>query len=303
MPVLGVSAAVSEIEAQLARVAASDSSVLITGETGTGKERVATAIHGYSRRRERPFIAINCAAIPLNLLESELFGHERGAYTGAFGAHPGKLKLADGGSVFLDEIGDMAESAQAKLLRAIETREVWRVGGSRGVPIDVRFIAATNTDLEAAAGTSSIRADLYYRLNVVRLHLPPLRERSEDIPLLLAAFVCEYNRRFARDVRGFTPEILRLCLVYRWPGNVRELRNFVEATFVFSSRQSFGVEDLAPPWRTRLDRGPSVFPSERARVLAALVQANGNKTRAALDLRCSRMTLYRQLRKYQLNTA
>jgi transcriptional regulator with PAS, ATPase and Fis domain len=303
MRILGTSVAIRAVEAQLGRIAATDSSVLITGETGTGKELVAAAIHERSRRCKRPFLVVNCAAIPNELIESELFGHERGAYTGAVGAFPGKFKLADGGSLFLDELAEMSDHAQAKLLRAIETRTVWRVGGTCGVPIDVRFIAATNREVDGASGTSFLRSDLYYRLSVVRLHMPPLREIGDDIPLLLNAFVGEYNARFERAVAGFAPEVEWLCSAYDWPGNIRELRNFVEATFVFSPANRFALAELPPPWRARQGTTGELRSSDRTRLLAALAQARGNKTRAARDLQCSRMTLYRKLQKYQLDRA
>jgi transcriptional regulator with PAS, ATPase and Fis domain len=297
---VGNSEAIRGLHAELDRIATADCNVLITGETGTGKEMVASAVHTRSRRRGGPFVAINCAAIPDSLIESELFGYERGAFTGAARAYPGKLKLADGGSIFLDEVGEMSERAQAKLLRAIDTGVAWRVGAIQGVRFDARLIAATNRDLDTALATGDFRSDLYYRLNVVSLHLPPLRERIEDITLLLDTFVRELNRRFGREVQGFEPEVLQRCLEYGWPGNIRELRNFVETTFVLSPAQHFGLADLTPAWARRLRRAEGTCPLERARLLEALLAARGNKTRAASDLHCSRMTLYRRLRRHGL---
>jgi transcriptional regulator with PAS, ATPase and Fis domain len=290
------------LQHRLARIAACDSSVLITGETGTGKELVAQTIHALSPRRDGPLVAINCAAIPYSLFESELFGYERGAYTGAMSAHVGKLKLADGGSVFLDEVGEMAASAQVKLLRAIETKEVYRVGGRERVSFDARFIAATNQDMEPMNLPEGFRGDLFFRLAVARVHLPPLRDRCTEIPGLVARFVADLNVRFSRDVEGVGSEVMAAFLHYAWPGNVRELKNLLEATFIDSPSRVFALVDLPDPYPRLLDTG-AWHSDERNEVLVALQATRGNKARAARRLHCSRMTLYRKLKKYQLDGA
>jgi DNA-binding NtrC family response regulator len=297
---VGASAAMREMRDYLARVADTDTNVLVTGETGTGKELVARLIHGGSRRHRGAFVPVNCAALPEGLLETELFGHERGAFTGAHSGRPGALAAAHGGTVFLDEVGDMSLLGQAKILRAIETREVQRVGGRRGMAVDVRVIAATNHDLERAVADRTFRSDLYFRLNVARIHLPPLRERRDDIPLLLAHHVRDLNRRFGRHVEGPTPEVSAVLAGYDWPGNVRELRNVLEACFVTVRSGRIGYADLPERFRRALRLAPVRTPDERTRVLSALAAANWNKSLAARQLQWSRMTLYRKIAKYRL---
>src|SRR5262245_20326221 len=282
------------------RVAATDSNVLITGETGTGKELIAQLIHAHSPRRERPFVAINCAAIPESLVESELFGYERGAFTGAGATKEGQLRLAHGGSVFFDEIGDMSAYAQAKILRAVESGETQRLGGTRAVPIDVRVIAATNQDLEALIAEGRFRKDLYFRFNVARIHLPPLRDRVEDIPRLVHHFVGEMNLRFGRHVEGLTDEAMDVLLRHDWPGNVRELRNVVEAAFFGQLARQITLLDLPERLRARLIGTAGLPQDERIRLLEALFASNWNKSRAAQRLRWSRMTLYRKMAKYHV---
>ena len=220
---------------QIGRVAPSDSTVLITGESGTGKELVARAIHSNSPRAERPFVAINCAAITETLLESELFGHERGAFTGAIAQKKGRLETADGGTVLLDEIGELSPALQAKLLRVLQEREFERVGGTRSIAVDFRLVAATNRDLEQAIAAGTFRRDLYYRLNVVSLAVPPLRERPEDIPLLANHFARRHAANMKRRVTGVSPEALACLMAYDWPGNVRELENAIERAVVLGS--------------------------------------------------------------------
>ncbi len=293
------SPAMQRIKRYIGKAAATDSTVLITGETGTGKELVAALVHRNSARRDKPFVSINCAAIPETLLESEMFGYERGAFTGAHALKEGKLKLADQGTVFFDEIGDMSLHAQAKILRAIESREVHRLGGRAGVPVDVRFIAATNQDLEALIGEGRFRKDLYFRLNVARIHLPPLRERKDDLPRLFDHYVREFNRRFGRDVEGFVEDILERLLGYDWPGNVRELKNVLEATFVNAPAGRISGADLPEQFSARLGLSGTV-PDERDRLLVALVSSNWNKSKAAQKLRWSRMTVYRKIARYHL---
>jgi DNA-binding NtrC family response regulator len=300
---IGESRAMRDVRAYLTRVAASDANVLISGETGTGKELAAETIHAGSRRAARPFVPINCAALPEGLLESELFGHERGAFTGAHAAREGKLKLADGGTVFFDEIGDMSLTAQAKILRAIESRTVHRLGGpAAGAPLDVRIISATHRDLDRAVADGAFRQDLYYRLDVARVHLPPLRERAADLPTLVAHYVAEFNRRLGLSVAGLTEEALDAFLAYDWPGNVRELRNLVEAAFVNLPRERISLDDLPEPLRRRLGAGARPRPQEeRDQLLSALVATRWNKSRAAARLNWSRMTLYRKLAKYRIS--
>ena len=241
---VGESKAMREVYEFVGRVAGRDSTVLIFGESGTGKELVARAVHTNSSRKDKPFVAINCAAITETLLESELFGHERGAFTGAVSQKKGKLEVAEGGTVFLDEIGELALPMQAKLLRVLQEREFERVGGTRPIKLDVRLIAATNRDLKEASRTGTFRSDLYYRLNVVSLEMPPLRERREDIPLLAAFFAAQHGEKVKRRVGGISPEA-RACLMrYDWPGNVRELENAIERAVVLGTTELILAEDL-----------------------------------------------------------
>jgi Nif-specific regulatory protein len=227
-----------------ARVAKSDATVLITGETGTGKELVARSVHLNSARARRPFVAINCAALTETLLETELFGHERGAFTGAVAQKKGKLEVADGGTVFLDEVGELAAPIQSKLLRAVQLREFERVGGTRPVRVDVRFIAATNRSLREEVTAGRFRSDLYHRLNVVEIHLAPLRERRDDIAALASYFVDRFGRKSVRPVRGISPEALKYLTAYDWPGNVRELENALERAIVLGSSDHIMRDDL-----------------------------------------------------------
>ena len=300
-PMIGSGPRMGELQAYLERVAATDSTVLITGETGTGKELTAALIHRASRRHRRPFVHINCAAIPDTLLESELFGYERGAFTGAAAASPGKLKGADGGTVLFDEIGDMSVYAQAKILCLIESREIERLGGRRSVPVDLRLIAATNQDLDRLMAEGRFRKDLYFRLNVARIHLPPLRERKEDLAPLVDYYVREFSRRFGRDVDGVTDEALAALHHHDWPGNVRELRNVVESVFTTLCSRRIGLADLPPAYRGPAGHGgPPPTEGERDRLLAALSETKWNKSKAAARLHWSRMTVYRKMAKYRL---
>jgi transcriptional regulator with PAS, ATPase and Fis domain len=300
MPVIGESPVMQEIKASMARVAATDSTVLITGETGTGKELVAHYIHSHSRRRQKPFVDVNCAALPESLLESELFGYERGAFTGANSSYEGKLRLAQGGTIFFDEIGDMSLYAQAKILRALETRQVQRLGATATIPVDVRVVAATNQDLPQLMAEGRFRKDLYYRLNVVRIHLPPLRERPEDLSLLFTHYIGEYNRQFGHGVEGFTDEALESLLRHDWPGNVRELKNMIEAILGQCPGLRISVTDLPEPLRRCCKEADQLPPDERAQMLAALLSTNWNKSQAAAKLHWSRVTLYRKMWKYHI---
>ena len=295
---IGRSAAIRQLRGQVARVASANSNVLVLGETGTGKELVAELLHLNSPRSARPFICINTAAIPDTLLENELFGHERGAFTGATGTQSGKLAAAHQGTVFLDEIGDVSLATQAKLLRAIENKAVYRLGGTRTLHLDVRIIAATNSDLEHAIEQGHFRKDLYYRLNVVRVELPPLRDRVEDIPLLIGHYLLTLNRQIGRSVQGLSARAMDTLCEYHWPGNVRELRNVVEALLVNLAPETTGIVDVPPEVMRQLTRAMGAPRSERERLLHALTATNWNKTKAAGQLRMSRMTLYRKMHQY-----
>jgi DNA-binding NtrC family response regulator len=292
---IGDSLAMRTMRASLATVAATESTVLITGETGTGKELVAQHLHSASPRRTQPLVCINCAAIPDSLLESELFGYERGAFTGAQTAKAGHLQHANGGTVFLDEIGDMSLYAQAKMLRVLDSREVMRLGSSRPLPLDVRVIAATNRDLQHLVRQDAFRADLYFRLHVAHLHLPPLRERPDDIPVLLAHYVREMAQRTGRVIEGFTDEAMAALCHYMWPGNVRELKHLVEATLLTAPAARITVADLPEALRHGQPEEPQ---DERERVLWALRTTNWHRNTAAQKLHWSRMTLYRKMVKY-----
>jgi DNA-binding NtrC family response regulator len=299
---VGRSPSIVGMTGYLRKVAETDCTVLITGETGTGKELVVNLIHEYSPRSQNPLVVINCAAIPDTLLESELFGHERGAFTGAHAKREGAMQAASLGTLFLDEIGDMSPFAQAKILRAIENKEVCPVGGKKSNQIDVRVVAATNKKLEEQVEAGEFRADLYYRLNLARISLPPLRERKEDIELLLDHFRKTLNRKFGKHVEGFTEKAIVALTGYDWPGNVRELKNFLEAAFINTSNR-IGLQDFPPFFRKRLREAPhNNHQDERKRLLTALFKTNWNKTKAAQDLQWSRMTLYRKMAKYQLDS-
>jgi DNA-binding NtrC family response regulator len=299
---IGMSPVMQKIRRDLSRIANSSSTVLITGETGTGKELAADFTHEHSPRRGKAFVCVNCAAIPDSLLESELFGHAKGAYTGADQHRDGLFLSANGGTIFLDEIGDMSLCAQAKILRVLEQREVFKVGSSRGTRLDIRFVAATNQDLEAMANRGSFRKDLYFRLNVARVHLPPLRERVEDIPPLLGHYCTDMSRKTGWPVPQFSEGSLRCMLAYEWPGNIRELKNMVERLSLMDLPRLVEAEHL--PLAARRDRRESASASshERETLLAALCSCKWNKSEAAKKLRWSRMTLYRKLAKYQIST-
>jgi len=293
---LGDSPQMESLRKYVARVALTDSTVLITGETGTGKELVAELIHRSGSRREKPFVCVNSAALPDALLESELFGYEKGAFTGANARYQGKLRMAHSGTLFFDEIGELSLNAQAKILRALESREVQPLGGWRGCAVNIRLIAASNRDMEAMTQAGQFRQDLFYRLNVVRIELPPLRERKQDIPRLLAHFVALGNRQFNRDVRGFQPEVVELLQSYDWPGNIRELRNVVEASFVNAASERIELIDLPECLhRAFEDKLP---PDSREKLVRALLASKWNISRVADELQCSRMTVYRKIAQY-----
>jgi DNA-binding NtrC family response regulator len=268
---VGESAAIREVLVKVEQIAPVTSTVLIEGESGTGKELVARAVHRLSPRRGKPFIAVNVGALPETLLESELFGHEKGAFTGAAERRLGRFELADAGTLFLDEIGEIPSATQVKLLRVLEEREVTRVGGGQSIPIDVRVVAATNRPLREHVEEGGFRADLFYRLNVLSVYLPPLRERREDIPLLVRTFVTEFSALHDREFPGISGEALEMLVEYPWPGNVRELRNLVESMVVLAHGRVIGADDIPRAIRERGGRrllpvpvGPLVQGSERA---------------------------------------
>ena len=305
---VGESKAMHDVYAFVSRVAGRDSTVLISGESGTGKELVARAVHMNSSRADKPFVAINCAAITETLLESELFGHERGAFTGAVSQKKGKLEIAEGGTVFLDEIGELAVPMQAKLLRVLQEREFERVGGTRPIKLDVRLIAATNRDLKEASRTGAFRPDLYYRLNVVSLRMPALRERREDIPLLAAFFANHYGEKVKRRMAGISPEA-RACLVgYDWPGNVRELENAIERAVVLGSTELILPEDLPDSIleETASSGEPvsalheGIREAKKSLIERAIEHANGNYTDAAKILGVHPNHLFRLVRTLNL---
>lgn len=298
----GSSPAMLELKDYVAKVARSDATVLLTGETGTGKERVANAVHGLGPRAGKPFVAVNCAALPEALVESELFGHRRGAFTGALGDFPGRFVEADGGTIFLDEISELAPSSQAKLLRVLEEREVTAVGSSQRRSINVRVVAATNEELEDMVARRAFRADLFYRLNVVRIELPPLRERPEDIEPIVRHFIDQQNSRRALRVGRPDQELMHRLRHYDWPGNVRELRNMVEAMFVDPPEgRAVHIADLPPNFRRLFDGNQRPGADERERLVEVLRDTNWNKVAAAQKMNWSRMTLYRKLAKYDLD--
>jgi transcriptional regulator with PAS, ATPase and Fis domain len=288
----------------VARVAALDTTVLIQGETGTGKELAARAIHYASPRAERPFVAIDCAALPETLFESELFGHERGAFTGAVQSRRGLLETADGSTCFLDEISELSLGLQAKFLRVLQERVLRRVGGNEPIPVNFRLIAATNRDLRKRVEDGSFREDLYYRLNGVTITMPPLRERGADIAILAHDFMQRYAAAAGKRLEGFTPEALALLSGYRWPGNVRELEHAIERAVALARSAVILPEDLPPEIRAESARPPEL-PARRMTldevkrwyVATVLEEANGNKVRAAELLGIDRRTLYRILER------
>jgi transcriptional regulator with GAF, ATPase, and Fis domain len=305
---VGESKAMREVYEFVSRVAGRDSTVLISGESGTGKELVARAVHMNSPRVDKPFVAINCAAITETLLESELFGHERGAFTGAVAQKKGKLEVAEGGTIFLDEIGELAVPMQAKLLRVLQEREFERVGGTRPIKLDVRLIAATNRDLKEASRTGTFRSDLYYRLNVVSLQMPALRERREDIPLLAAFFAAQHGEKVKRRVAGISPEAQACLARYDWPGNVRELENAIERAVVLGSTEVILAEDLPDSIleETAASGQPvnalaeGIREAKKVLIERAIEQANGNYTEAAKILGVHANHLFRLIRTLNL---
>ena len=301
---LGASTAMRHVVELVQTVAPTDSTVLITGESGTGKEVVARAIHAASSRRYNPMVVVNCGALPEGILESELFGHEAGAFTGARGRHKGKFESAEGGTVFLDEIGEVSPKVQVELLRVLEEKVVTRLGGTAPVPVDFRTISATNRDLEAAVKDGRFREDLYWRLNVVHVHIPPLRERPEDVPVLAEQFLARFARSMSRRPMTFSKDALDALASYPWPGNVRELQNAIERAVVVGRGDVVSASDL-PLRVTQTAAVPGAAPgslaeAERAHVQAVLDSSGWNITKAARILDVDRVTLYNKIKKYDL---
>lgn len=301
--IVGNSLKMQAIFKKLPVIADSDLNVLIQGETGTGKDLLARTIHEHSDRRNKPFMKISCASIPDTLLESELFGYKRGAFTGAIKDKPGKLELCNGGTIYLDEVADIPLHLQVKLLRVVEEHEFEKLGGTSTVKVDVRIIAATNRNLEEEVKKGNFREDLYYRLNVLSIELPPLRERRDDIPLLIEHFIDTLNKKRRKDVIGIDEEALRILCSYRWPGNIRELQNVLEYVFVQINSRVIGVEHLPPYLR---ERGKdmeisSIAEMEEKLIRKALAETGGNKNRAARLLGIPRTTLWRKMKKYGIS--
>jgi transcriptional regulator with GAF, ATPase, and Fis domain len=313
--IIGCSRGMREIYSLIEKVAESESTVVITGESGTGKGMVARAIHNRSNRRERSFITINCGAIPENLLESELFGHVRGAFTGASSNKPGKFELAKGGTVFLDEIGDMSTKLQVKILRVLEEREFEQVGGSKTLHADVRIIAATHADLEKLVEQRKFREDLFYRLYVVPIKVPALHERRSDIPLLIFHFLNEFNKKNGRNVEGVSDDALKAMQAYSWPGNVRELKNAMERMVVLKGGGWIEPQDLSQKLmkgnqgsepvnitisEDGINLNSAVTEYERALILESLKRTNWVKNQAAKLLQLNRTTLVEKIKRHNL---
>jgi DNA-binding NtrC family response regulator len=305
--IIGRSAEMRQVFEIVRQVAPSRSSVLITGESGSGKEMIAEALHYNSPRKDKPFIKVHCAALTESILESELFGHEKGAFTGAIARKRGRFELAHLGTLFLDEIGEINQNVQIKLLRVLEEKRFERVGGEETVEVDVRLIAATNRDLKDAISRGSFREDLYYRLNVVNIHIPPLRERKEDIPLLAAAFLREFCQENGKSIEGFDAKARLALYNYPWPGNVRQLRNSIESAVVLSKGSTITPDDLPPNIRgetggdlVRLAVGASLADVEKEVIRSTLAREGGNKSRTAEILGIGRKTLHRKIEEYGL---
>jgi DNA-binding NtrC family response regulator len=308
--IIGKSSLMRRVMELIDQLAQTRASVLITGESGVGKELVADAIHHLSSRREKPFIKVHCAALSENLLESELFGHEKGAFTGAVTRKKGRFELANGGSIFLDEIGEISQQVQIKILRVLQEKTFERVGGEETLEVDVRVISATNRDLKEEIGKGNFREDLFYRLNVVNIHVPPLRERQEDIPLLSAAFLKEFSEENGKQIEGMDLKVRQALYNYRWPGNIRELRNCIESAVVMCKSNLIQLEDLPPSVTSgsednliRIPLGSTMEEGEKEIIRSTLLHEQGNKTRCAEVLGIGRKTLHRKIKEYHLEEA
>jgi DNA-binding NtrC family response regulator len=299
---IGKSAELNKVKALISKAAPSKANVLITGESGVGKELVAKSIHEQSPRKDKPFVIVHCAALSETLLESELFGYEKGAFTGAETQHKGRFEVADGGTIFLDEIGEINQATQIKLLRVIQEKSFERVGGTQSINVDVRIVAATNKNLEEEVHAGHFREDLFYRLNVVRIQMPPLRERKDDIPLLLHAFLREFNIENEKNITGFDNRAKSAILKYSWPGNIRELKNCVESAVVMCNGDEIKIEDLPASVREKGEEKSITIPigmtldeAEMVIIQENLAACNGNKSKCAEILGIGRKTLHRKL--------
>ncbi len=308
--IIGKSREMKQVFEMVRQVAPARTSVLITGESGVGKEMIAEALHYNSPRREKPLIKLHCAALAETLLESELFGHEKGAFTGAVARKRGRFELANMGTLFLDEIGEIDRNIQIKLLRVLEEKKFERVGGEETIEVDVRLIAATNKDLSQAISEGGFREDLYYRLNVVNIHIPPLRDRKEDIPLLIAAFLSEFTLENGKQIDGIDPKARLALFNYSWPGNVRQLRNSMESAVVLCKGSVITLDDLPPAVRgdsseevIRLPVGTSLADMEKEVIRSTLNREGGNKSRTAEILGIGRKTLHRKLQEFGMEPA
>ncbi len=307
--IVGHSPAIRRIFELVRKVAPTKASVLITGESGVGKELVADALHNLSPRSDKPFIKVHCAALAESLLESELFGHEKGSFTGAQARKKGRFELANEGTLFLDEIGEINQNVQIKILRVLQEKRFERVGGEESLEVDVRVVAATNRDLKEEIQKGAFREDLYYRLNVVNIHVPPLRERKDDIPLLAQAFLAEFASDNGKAIDGFDPKARAAIFAYGWPGNVRELRNCIESAVVMASGPLIGMDDLPPGVRksaeesvVRIPIGSSLSDAEKALIRDTLAAQGGNKSKTAEILGIGRKTLYQKIQEYGLDS-
>ena len=306
--IIGKSAPMKKVFEIVELVAPSRANVLIYGESGTGKEMIADAIHHNSPRRDKPYVKVHCAALPETLLESELFGHEKGAFTGAIMRKLGRFELASLGTIFLDEIGEISLKTQVKLLRVIQEREFERVGGEHPVKVDVRIISATNKNLKEEIERGNFREDLYYRLDVVSIHVPPLRDKKDDIPLMVHKFIEDFSRENNKEIEGITNGALKSLMSYKWPGNVRELRNVIESIVVLTKSKVITEQDLPPDILSKDERsylklqaGVDLGEAEKRLILFTLENTGGNKTKASEILRIGRKTLHRKLAEYGMS--
>lgn len=305
--IIGKSEKLTKMMSLIEQVAPTRASVLVTGESGVGKELVADALHRLSDRKDGPFIKVHCASLSSNLLESELFGHEKGAFTGAVSQKKGRFELADGGTIFLDEIGEIDSATQVKILRVLQEREFERVGGTETVKVDVRIVAATNRDLLEEVKKGNFREDLYYRLNVVHIEVPPLRDRKEDIPLLMSSFLEEFNREDNRAIEGFSPAARKAMYAYSWPGNIRQLRNTIESAVVTCRGKVIDTGDLPEQivaenraGEVSIRLGVTLSEAEKTVIMSTLDFCEGNKTKASEMLGIGRKTLHRKLEEYNV---
>ncbi len=303
--IIGKSASMAKVFEDIKKVAPTKASVLITGETGVGKELIARAIHNLSNRKEKPFVQVHCASFAESLLESELFGHEKGAFTGAMQRVRGRFELANEGTLMLDEIGEVNQMIQVKLLRVLQEKKFERVGGAETISVDTRIIAATNRDLEEEIKKGSFREDLYFRLNVVHIHIPPLRERKEDIPLLIASFIKEFAEENGKKISSIEQKARTALYNYDWPGNIRQLQNCIQSAVVMSSDEVIHFEDLPSPLKEKAESSSIVIPmganmeeAEKQIILQTLESQNNNKTKTADILGIGRRTLHRKLDEY-----